>query len=184
MAKLPGNSRLILLIGPELVLGCQTLLLFRFCARHGDGQPADVDLMEKLVWLLPFVFVPGAFATIWVPGSKSWWWLGRAMITTLAMLVVCGGRIVQGFGSGARGQDAALLIILILGSASVALAGAISGTMILIARRPEFGRWFRERPVLGSMLTALTAIPVSILLGLGVMIVFGAFVFGSTLITP
>lgn len=176
------NRQLTYLVGPESVLTLLGLLIFWFCARHNSGERHDVDLLEKLVWLLPFIVVPCVFATVFVPGAKSWWWLGRAIVLTFVMLLVCGGKIVDGFGSGARGQDAALIIIATFGTVAVSLASAIAGAMILAANKPAFGEWFQARPVLGSMLTALAALPIGFVLGGVIMLVFGVFVFVSTLL--
>lgn len=175
------NRPLTYLLGPETVLTLLGLLVFWFCARHNSGERHDVDLLEKLVWLLPFVVVPCAFATVFVPGAKTWWWLGRAIVPTFVMLIVCGLKIVDGFGSGAKGQDAALIIIITFGTLAVSLASAITGAMILAASRPAFGEWFQARPVLGSTLTALATLPIGVVLGLTVTLAFSAFVMVSTL---
>lgn len=175
------NRQLTYLIGPESVLTVLGVLLFWFCARHNSGQGRDVELMEKIVWLLPFLVVPCVFATVFVPGAKSWWWLGRAIVLTFVVLLVCGSRVITGFGSGAKGQDAAFIIIITFGTVVVSLASAVAGAMILAATKPAFGEWFRLRPVLGSTLTALAALPIGVVLGLAIMLVFGVFVFFSIL---
>jgi hypothetical protein len=176
------NRPLTYLLGPETVLTLLGLLVFWFCARHSSGERHDVDQLEKLVWLLPFIVVPCAFATVFVPGAKTWWWLGRAIVPTFVMLIVCGLKIVDGFGSGAKGQDAALIIIATFGTVAVSLASAVAGAIILAANRPAFGEWFQARPVLGSVLTALAALPIGAVLGGAIMLVFSVFVFVSTLL--
>lgn len=176
------NRPLTYLVGPESVLTLLGLLVFWFCARHNSGERHDVDQLERLVWLLPFIVVPCAFATVFVPGAKTWWWLGRAIVPTFVLLIVCGIKIVDGFGSGAKGQDAALIIIITFGTLAVAFATAVTGAMILAANRPAFGEWFQARPVLGSTLTALAALPIGVVLGIVVTLAFSVSVFVSTLL--
>lgn len=159
------NRNLTYLIGPEVILAVFSTGVFWFCSRHASGEGRDVAIMEKLVMLLPWVVVPLVFATVWVPGGKSVWWLVRAVVLTYLMLVVCGGRIIGGFGPGARGQDAAFIIVLMFGTAAVALATSVTGAMILAEMKPAFARWFAARKVLASMLTLAAAVPIGAVLG-------------------
>lgn len=171
------NRPLSLLAGPELVLAILGALVFWFCARHNSGVGRDVDLMEKLVMMLPLLLVPPAFATILVPGAKAWWWLGRAVVFTYIILLVCAGRVIAGFGEGAKGQDAAFILVLAFGTALIAVGSTVSGAMILAETKPGFGAWFSARKVLGSFLTALAVVPVGF--GLGVAATMAVTVVAS-----
>ena len=175
------NRNLTYFIGPEVVLALLSAGVFWFCARHNSGEGKDIQLMEKLVMLLPFVFTPIVFATIFVPGGKSWWWLGRAVIFTFIMLFVCGYRAIVGFGTGAKGQDGAFILIIMFGTIALALASAVAGSMILTETKPAFAEWFRNRRLLGSFLTLLSSIPIGIALVLVVTMVFSLFAFSYSL---
>jgi hypothetical protein len=176
------NRLLQIVAGPEVVLGVLSVFVFIFCARHGSYSSADVRLLERLIWLLPLLVVPLAFATILLPGSKNWWWLGRVNLAVLVCLLVCAVRIVQGFGapgSGPKGQDAGLIVVVSLGVVFGAIANAVAGAFILREQNSSFDEWFRMRPVIASVLTALASVPVMIaqtaatglLLGVGLAIV-------------
>ncbi len=154
------------LLGPEAALGLASLLLFWFCSRHNSGEGRDTEIMEKSLWIIPFVLTAIAFATILVPGAKNWLWLGRAIGFSYLASFVCGYRVICGFGSGSKGQDVAMILIIMLSSVAIALASAISGAMILAAQRPGFANWFQAHPVFGSILTGLAAIPIGIVFGL------------------
>lgn len=158
------------LIGPETVLTLGTAVLFWFCARHNSGAGRDVALMERLIWLLPLILTPLAFATVFVPGAKSWWWLGRAAVFSFVAILVCGGRLISGLGPGAKGQDAALILLIVLGAAAVGLATAATGAIVLGAKKPGFAQWFDTHKVLGSVLTLLSAVPIGFVLGAAVTI--------------
>ncbi len=170
------NRNLTYFIGPEIVLALFSAILFWFCARHNSGEGRDLLLMEKLVMLLPLILVPLVFATIFVPGARSWWWLGRAVVLTFVMLLVCGGRLISGFGTGAKGQDGAFFMIIMFGAVAIALATAVTGAMILAELKPGFGDWFRARKFLASFLTLLSAVPIGFILGVTVALGFGAFI--------
>lgn len=152
-------------LSPELVLLGIGAAVFAICSRHGSGEGADVALMERLVWLLPLLTVPPVFATVLAPGGRSWWWLARAVSFTFLMLGVCALRIVEGFGAGARGQDAALIVTLVLAVASVSTATALSGAVVLAAKKPSFAVWARQRRALTVLLALLAAIPIAIAFG-------------------
>lgn len=160
------NRWLSALLSPETVLLAVGVAVFAICARHSSGEGADVALMERMIWLLPLVAVPLAFATVLAPRAKHWWWLARAVTFSIVLLGIAGYRIVQGFGSGAKGQDAALIIVFVLGVVVVSLATAISGAVILAEVKPAFAAWFRARPVLGSILTLGAAVPIGLALGI------------------
>ena len=155
-----------LLAGPELVLAAITGAVFWFCARHNSGEGRDVLLCERLLMLLPLLMVPAAFATVFFPDAKNWWWLGRAIVATYVLLFVCAARLIAGFGTGAKGQDAAFIIVLIFGTALIALGTAVAGAMILAETRPAFATWFGARRFLGSFLTVVAALPIGLGLGL------------------
>lgn len=161
MNRLPS-----LLAGPELVLAVLTGLVLWYCSRHDSGVGRDVALMEKLVLLLPLLLVPPAFATILLPGAKNWWWLVRAIVFTYTLLFVCAGRGIAGFGEGAKGQDAAFLLVLIFGTILIALGTAVVGAWILAETRPAFAAWFGARKVLGSFLVLAATVPLAFGLGL------------------
>lgn len=171
------NRHLTLLIGPETVLTLAGLVVFWFCARHNSGEGRDVALMEKLIWAIPFLLTPLAFATLLVPGARNWWWLGRANLFTFVAIFVCGTRLIHGLGSGPKGQDVAFILLIVLGSVATALATAPSAAVILAATRPAFGIWFHEHRVLGSFLTLLAAVPIGFVLGVSVAF-FGAILLG------
>jgi hypothetical protein len=89
------NRHLTHLLGPEAALAVATALMFWFCARHNSGEGRDVAIMEKLIWMIPFLLTPIAFATILAPDAKNWWWLGRAILFTYIAIFVCGFRIIE-----------------------------------------------------------------------------------------
>ncbi len=160
------NRLLTYLIGPETVLTLFSILLFWFCARHNSGAGRDVVIMEKLIWTMPFIVTPIAFATIFVPDAKNWWWLGRTIVFTYIAIMVCGYRLIEGLGSGSKGQDAALILLLAIGAVAIAIATAVTGAMILAATKPGFANWFQAHKVLGTLLTAFATIPIGVVLGL------------------
>ncbi len=160
------NHPLTYLLGPEAVLVVFSALLFWFCSRHTSGAGRDLAIMEKLIWAIPFIITPMAFATILAPDAKNWWWLGRAIVFTYLAVMVCGYRLIEGLGSGSKGQDAALILLLVLSAVAIAIATAITGTMILAATKPGFANWFQAHKILGTILAALATIPIGIVLGL------------------
>jgi hypothetical protein len=166
------NRHLTYLIGPETVLLAVTAFIFQVCAQYGSGAGRDVDILERLVVTLPLWVVPLVFATIVVPGGRSWSWLARAIILTLIGLLVCAGRIIEGFGSGAKGQDAAFILVIAFGAVVVALASSITGAMILGHVKPSFADWFRQQKVTASVLTLASAVPISFVLAFVVTLSF------------
>ena len=49
------NRQLTYLIGPETAMALLTALVFLFCARHYSYSSRDVDILDRLLWLLPFI---------------------------------------------------------------------------------------------------------------------------------
>jgi hypothetical protein len=157
-------SRVVaLLAGPESVLAALTAAVFLCCARHTSYSDADVRVLERLMWWLPLLVVPLAFATVFLPGGRTWLWLGRANFATIIALGVCAARVVSGFGapgSGPKGQDVGFILMASFGLGFAALANALCGAMILRAQKPALAEWFREHTLLGPSLTVLAAVPV------------------------
>lgn len=165
------NRHLTYFLGPELVLVLSAIVTWWFCARHNSGEGRDVAIMEKLIWMIPFLVTPIAFVTILAPDAKTWWWLGRAILFTYIAIFVCGFRIIEGFGSGSKGQDVAIILLVMTGSVAVAIATGITGAMILAATKPGFANWFQAHKILGSFLTGLAMIPIGFILGIVVTFV-------------
>ena len=171
------NRNLTYVVGPELVLVLSAIVTYWFCSRHNSGEGRDVEIMTRLIWFVPFLIAPFVFATVCVPGAKSWWWLGRAILLTFIAVFVCGWRIIDGFGTGSKGQDGAVILLVILGSVAAALGTAVTGAMILAEARPGFATWFHAHKTLGSLLTLLSAVPIGFALSLAVTLV-GALLLG------
>ncbi|MBE2213091.1 MAG: hypothetical protein IAE82_04400 [Opitutaceae bacterium] len=171
------NRATSLLAGPELVLALLTGAVFWFCARHDSGEGRDVQLCEKLLMLLPLFVVPAAFATVLLPGAKTWWWLGRAVVFTYVFMLVCAGRLIAGFGTGAKGQDAAFIMVLMFGTVLIAIGTAVTGALVLAENRPAFAAWFGARKILGSFLTAVATVPIGF--GLGILATIAVTVVAS-----
>lgn len=160
------NRAINYLLGPEAVLAAATAVLFWFCARHNSGEGRDVVTMEKLIWAIPFVLTPIAFATILAPDARNWWWLGRAIGFTYIAIFVCGFRIINGLGSGPKGQDVAMILLVVTASVAIAIASSVTGALILAATKPGFANWFQSHKFLGSFLTMLAMIPIGFALGI------------------
>lgn len=167
------NRQLSYLLGPELVLVLFTIATYWFCSRHNSGEGRDVEIMSGLVWAVPFIIAPVVFATVLVPGSKNVWWLGRAIFWTFVAVFICGFRIIDGFGTGSKGQDGAMILLVVMGSVAVGLGVAITGAMILSASRPGFAQWFQSHKLLAPFLTLLSAVPIGIAIGFVVTLVGG-----------
>lgn len=167
------NRYLSYFIGPETVLLALSVAVFWFCARHNSGEGRDLLLLEKLVMTLPFFVVPLAAATILVPGAKNLLWLGRFVVFTYVMLAICAGRIITGFGTGAKGQDAAFIMVIVFGTAVIALVTSVAGAMILAETKPAFAGWFRSHRILGTLLTAVSIVPVGVVLGGAATVLIG-----------
>jgi hypothetical protein len=170
------NRAFAILLSPEAVLVFITATVFWFCSRHPSGEGHDTEVLGNFVMLLPVLVVPLVFATVFAPGAKNWWWLGRTVLFTAVALGVCANRIINGFGSGAKGQDGAIIWVVTFALILMPIGMAISGAMILAETRPAFAGWFHARPVVGSVLTLLAAVPIG--LALGVVVGIGVFVLG------
>jgi hypothetical protein len=153
------NRWLSILAGPEVVLALLTTAVFLLCARHNSAGTDDVRVLERLIWLLPLVAVPVAFATLYPTSARTWIGLGRVNLALLVCLMVCAFRIVSGFGSGAKGQDAGFILVVSLGMIFSSLPNAISAALILREHKPAVDEWFRLRPVVGALLTGLAIVP-------------------------
>ena len=70
------------LLGPEAALTLATIVLYLFCARHNSGEGRDVAIMEKIVWMLPFLLAPFAF-----------WGNDRSLHSSSPVVGVCGAVI-------------------------------------------------------------------------------------------
>lgn len=160
------NRPITYLLGPEAPLALATALLFWFCARHNSGEGRDVAIMEKLIWAIPFILTPIAFATFFGPDAKNWWWLGRAVVSSYIAIFVCGFRLIEGLGSGSKGQDVAMILLVVIASVAIAIASSVTGAMILAATNPGFANWFQAHKFLGSLLTLLAMIPIGFVLGI------------------
>ena len=153
------NRLQTLLLGPEMLLAPLLAVIFWFCQRHGSGAGRDVDLAERFLMWLPFVAVPLAFLALFVPPLRTWWGLGRILFALAVVLSVAGVKLIGAFGTGAKGQDAAFLMILIFGTALAAVGTAIGGAVILAGERPAVHEWLRTHRLLGGILTLLAAVP-------------------------
>ncbi len=178
------NRPLTYLLGPEAAMTLLTVLVFFFCARHFSYSSRDVDILERLMWLLPFIAAPLAYATIFVPGAKSWWWLGRANVALPVALLVCANKVANGFtapGSGPSAGVFGIFAVLCFGLIIAALANAVAGALILAEYKPAVAEWFRARRFIGCLLTALAAIPIGAAMAAGGGVLLGIYVFFSTL---
>ncbi len=178
------NRPLTYLLGPESAMALFTALVFLFCARHYSYSSRDVDILNRLMWLLPVIAVPLAYATIFVPGAKSWWWLGRVNVAYFVALLVCSNKVVDGFkapGSGPSVGAYGIFAVLCFGLIFAALANAVAGALILAEHKPAFAEWFRARRFIGCLLTALAAIPIGAAMAAVGGLIVGIHVFFITL---
>jgi len=171
------NRLVALLVGPEAVMLAITLAAHAYCARHATGEGRDLRTMGVLVWALPPLAVVAAYLTVLVPGAANHGWLARAALASLVGVALLAHRIVAGFGEGAKGQEAGYVIALMFGGAAISLGTAICGAYVRAQQHPTFAEWFRARPLLGSTLTVLAALPIGVVLFLSVSLV-GGFAFG------
>ena len=156
-----------------------TVVVFFFCSRHYSYSTRDVDSLEPLMRLLPVIAVPLAYATMFVPGAKSWWWLGRLNGAPFVALLVCANKVVNGFvapGAGPGAGALGIFAVICFGVVFAALANAVAGALILAENKPAFAEWFRARKFIGCLVTALAAIPIGAAMGIALSIVLSVFV--------
>ncbi len=156
----------------ETVAAVSVAVVFALCALHPNTDDADVDFLEGLIWLLPVIVVPAVFATV-LGGTHSLGWLLRAGIASFVALVASALRIVENFGSGARGQDAAVIVVVTLGVVFVAFGTSFAGALILTRQRPALRDWFRRRRLVGALLVLMAAVPIGLVVGAGVALALG-----------
>lgn len=166
-----------LLIGPETVMLACTLGVYALCARLPTGEPDAIRILERMVWLLPPLAVVLVFLTLLVPGNANWLWLARATVVSLLGPSIFIWRVVEGFGSGAKGQDAAFIVAFVVAAITASAGVAIAAAAILGQRSPAFAEWFRMRPLVGSLLVLVSTVPIGIALVLGGSLV-GGFLLG------
>jgi len=155
----------MILIGPEVTLGLFTAAVFWFCARHNSYSSEDVRTVERFLWLLPVLAVPLAFATIYAPGAKTWWTLGRANMAVAIALTACTFRVVNALGapgSGPRGEEGVFTLMIAGGMTLTAIANAFLGAAILRAARPVVATWFQMHAVAGLSVTVAACLPIFI----------------------
>ena len=150
-----------------------TAVVYWICSRHASGEGRDVALMEQMIFVVPLLAVLAVFLTGLVPGMRSWWWLGRAILASFVGTAIFSYRIIEGFGSGAKGQDAAFVISFMGAGVAASLATAVAAALIRADQDPAFADWFRLRPVVGSTLTLLAAVPIGVVLLIGASTVGG-----------
>jgi hypothetical protein len=161
------NRSAALFLGPEALLSVLVAVVFWFCQRHGSGTGRDVELAERFLMWLPLIAVPLAFLTLFLPPLRTWWGLGRILFALAIALSVAGVKLIGAFGTGAKGQDAAFLMVLIFGTALAAVGTAIGGAVILAGERPAVHEWLRTHRLLGGFLTLLAAVPLGAVMMLG-----------------
>lgn len=159
------NRAISILLAPETVLSALTGFVIWFSSRHASGHGGDAVELERLLGNLPWFIVPLSFATIWAPGARNWWWLGRTIVFTFVALCVGAERVIARLGTGAQGQDAALATVLLIGLGLVSVGTVLSIGLILSATRPGFTEWFRSHPILGSILGVFAVFPIGVGLG-------------------
>ena len=165
------NRRMTYGVGPETVALLLGAFLFWYAAQHGSGEGGDLARLSEATMLMPLGVVPLVFATYFVPGAGTWSWLIRALVGSWAVMFVGGARMISGFGSGAKGQDAAFMLLLVFGTSLVAVAATLAGARILYVQRPPFAAWFRGHKFLGILLTLASMVVVGVVMGF--VITFG-----------
>lgn len=170
------SRTLSILAWPETGMGLLTLAVFALCSRFGSYSDSDVRVLEKLMWILPFVIVSLGFLTLFLSGARSWSWLVRSNLAVQLSLMICAWRIVSGFGapgSGPKGQEAGFVVIVGFGFVAAAVVNTIYVTAFLRAQNTTVDAWYREHSVWGPVLTVLSFPPVVVTQGLLAGIVFG-----------
>lgn len=166
-------TRLHLFCGPEILLLLLTVAVFALCGLHATGSRRDLSWMETMIVALPWIAVPLAYAGTLFVGCRSWFTLARINFALFIALTACTLRIVAGFGTGAHGQDAAILLVFTFGMLLASLGNAITGARILAARQPAFRQWFGSHRVGGSALVALATVPIAVATIAAASIAFG-----------
>jgi len=162
-----------------------TVLVFAFCARHYSYSSRDVDIPGRLMWLLPVLAVPLVYTTHFVPGAKSWWWLIRANIALSIALIVCSGKLVNGFLAPEAGPSVGVygaFAVFCFGMILAALGNAVAGALILAQNKPAFAEWARHHRVPGSVMTGLAAVPIGMGMASCSGLLLGVYVSISNLI--
>lgn len=178
------NRPLTYLLGPEAAMLLLTVVVFLFCSRHYSYSTRDVGILERVMWLLPVVAVPLVYATIFVPGAKSWWWLGRVNVALFVALLVCSNKVVNGFvapGAGPSAGAFGIFTVICFGVVFAALANAVAGALIIAEHKPAFAEWFRARRFVGSILTAFAAVPIGAAMAFVLAVALGIYVGVSSL---
>lgn len=161
------NRATAFLLGPEAVAGLLLGLVWLVVARLDSSSARDQALLEKLVWLLPLAGTVAVFGSLgWTP-TRSWGWLARANAALLILVCLGANRLVSGMsasGSGQSGLGMGLLVAVCLGLVLAGPASTVCGAVILADQQPAFAEWFHRRPVLGSFVVLLAAVPVSVVL--------------------
>ncbi len=169
------NRPLAYLLGPEAAMILLTALVFLFCARHYSYSSRDVAILNRFLWLIPLLAVALAYATAFVPGAKSWWWLGRVNVSVFVAITVCANKVVDGLvapGAGPGTGATAIFAVLCFGLVLAALANAFGGAYILAEHKPAFAQWYHAHRFLGYFLTLLAAIPIgAVMLAAGTLVV-------------
>jgi hypothetical protein len=165
------------LVGPETAMLLCTLGVYAICSRLPAGEPDAMRILERMVWLLPPLAVVLVFLTVLVPGNANWLWLARATLVSLVGPSIFVWRIVEGFGSGAKGQDAAFIIAFAFAAITASVGVSVAGAAILGQRTPAFAEWFRMRPLVGSLLVLASTVPIGIALVVGGSTI-GGFLLG------
>ncbi len=141
-----------------------TAATYAVLAKHPSGEGRDLRLAEQMAMALPPLAAALAFLTFFAPGSRDWWWLGRAVAASFVGAGFIAVRCISAFGTGAKGQDAAFILVFVLTGTVVSVGSAVAAALIQADRHPAFADWFRARPVIGSFLTLLASVPIGIAL--------------------
>ncbi|HEX2099155.1 MAG TPA: hypothetical protein VHF69_00745 [Candidatus Synoicihabitans sp.] len=174
----------LIVFAPEVIVAGLTVVICWYCARHYTYSDSDVRSMERLLWLLPLLFVGAAFATFFVTGHRTWSWLLRANLAAAVGLGLVLLRAVGGLGapgSGPKGQEAAFILVIAFAMILGAVANTFAGALILRANRPTLDGWYVEHPLRALALTGVAAIPVFFVQLVGFGLLAGVVGFVTTL---
>ncbi len=168
------NRAVTFFIWPEVTVGLLTAAVFLFRARYNSYSDSDVRALERLLYLLPVLIVLAAFGGTYGSTSRTWLGLGRANVAAMVGLVICGYRVVSGFGapgSGPKGQDAGFILLVTLGLGLCTIANAIIGSLVLRAQKPAVAEWYRDHGAAGATLTALSMVPILLVQIAAIMVI-------------